>query len=185
MCTSDKIEAFDGRKLTPEQWEHRKRSILWRAQAARAQALRDVAGGILAMSLTIAVGGRDVVRNWWSAYAIRRERKAAIRELGALDDRTLKDIGLGRSEIESVIHDPERLAARNFATARYHKPAARSGENPHQPIQKSAVEEGGRRAGLRADLRTDLGRLDIRRPAQRANGYLAASAKVARKECAG
>src|SRR5215470_10528576 len=41
-------------------------------------------------------------------YAIRRARIAAIRELHALDDRTLSDIGVGRSEIEwLVVHGRE------------------------------------------------------------------------------
>src|SRR5262249_15212616 len=40
---------------------------------------------------------------WWRAHTIRRARIAAIRELHALDDRMLKDIGLSRSEIEWVV----------------------------------------------------------------------------------
>ena len=37
---------------------------------------------------------------WWLSYAIQRAHIAAIRELHALDDRTLSDIGVSRSEIE-------------------------------------------------------------------------------------
>ena len=41
--------------------------------------------------------------NWWRTYTIRRARIAAVRELHALDDRTLRDIGVSRSEIEWVV----------------------------------------------------------------------------------
>jgi uncharacterized protein YjiS (DUF1127 family) len=37
------------------------------------------------------------IRSWWSA------RKTRL-QLGALDDRHLKDIGLSRGEIETVAH---------------------------------------------------------------------------------
>ena len=40
---------------------------------------------------------------WWRAHTFRRARIAAIRELHALDDRTLRDIGVSRSEIEWVV----------------------------------------------------------------------------------
>ena len=47
----------------------------------------------------------------WRRYSIRRARQATIQVLRSLDDRALKDIGMRRSEIESVVHDDkaERL----------------------------------------------------------------------------
>jgi uncharacterized protein YjiS (DUF1127 family) len=43
-------------------------------------------------------------RRAWSRYWTRRAARATVAILHALDDRTLKDIGLDRSEIESVVH---------------------------------------------------------------------------------
>jgi uncharacterized protein YjiS (DUF1127 family) len=40
----------------------------------------------------------------WEAYRARRARRATVHALRNLDDATLRDIGLGRSEIESVVY---------------------------------------------------------------------------------
>jgi uncharacterized protein YjiS (DUF1127 family) len=45
------------------------------------------------------------LRGLWRAYWARRARRASILLLGSLDDRALADIGLARSEIESVVSD--------------------------------------------------------------------------------
>lgn len=48
-----------------------------------------------------------------TAFRKWRERKAAIAELHGMEDRQLRDMGIGRSEIESVVYwegrDPTRL----------------------------------------------------------------------------
>ncbi|MDP9137123.1 MAG: DUF1127 domain-containing protein [Pseudomonadota bacterium] len=39
----------------------------------------------------------------WAAYSAARQRQAAIADLHSLDDRSLRDIGLHRSEIEWAV----------------------------------------------------------------------------------
>ena len=45
-----------------------------------------------------------LLRSWWNAYWEHRSKRAAVVMLNALDDRNLRDIGLSRSEIESVVY---------------------------------------------------------------------------------
>jgi uncharacterized protein YjiS (DUF1127 family) len=57
---------------------------------------------------------RNAARQAWAAYWTWRAQHATATILHALDDRTLKDIGIDRSEIESVVHaaDEERKERR-------------------------------------------------------------------------
>lgn len=48
------------------------------------------------------------VQKLWLAYQARRAERATIQLLHSLDDRALKDIGIDRSEIESVAHNDDR-----------------------------------------------------------------------------
>jgi uncharacterized protein YjiS (DUF1127 family) len=103
--------AFYYNSLTPDEWVKARQRIIRRAEAARARALRDLAGAVLRPVQTLATAVAAVAGKWWRAYLRRRERNAAVRELRALDDRTLKDIGINRSEIEWVVdgEDATRL----------------------------------------------------------------------------
>jgi uncharacterized protein YjiS (DUF1127 family) len=141
MCRIDERTSWtESERLSPEEWDHLKRHVIELAQDARSQAFRDLAGGVLSRSQAAAQGALDAVCKRWRAYRLWRERRAAIRALGALDDRMLKDIGLGRSEIASAICDPERLAARALASARRPQRGARADTRGRpKPVTKPAA----------------------------------------------
>jgi uncharacterized protein YjiS (DUF1127 family) len=156
---SDEIEllTLDDRKLTPQQWEHFKR----RAQDARTQAMRDLSRGVLSSLRDAAAGGWDVIRacgHWgaeaaskgWRAYAARRVRRRAIRELNALDDRSLKDIGVNRSEILSVIYGREwtRTTERTNRAG----PLSASNKTEHEPLAQRS-DQATRPASDQAERR--------------------------------
>src|SRR5262245_2951647 len=102
MLANDE-NAFYYNGLPPDEWGRARQRIIGRAQAARARALRELARAVLRPVATLAAAVAATAGKWWRAYALRRERNAAVRELRALDDRTLKDIGINRSEIEWVV----------------------------------------------------------------------------------
>jgi uncharacterized protein YjiS (DUF1127 family) len=105
---------FEHRPLTPEQLDQLKRAAGRAAREHRARMLRGLGIAALASLRSAACGARAITRALghragavasagWSAYADWRERRAAVKELAALDDRTLRDLGLTRSEIEYVV----------------------------------------------------------------------------------
>jgi uncharacterized protein YjiS (DUF1127 family) len=116
MCAGNE-RAFVFNELTYEQWERRKRQIIRRAEVARAQALRGLVGAVLRGLRTAAWAVAATAGKWWRAYALRRERNAAVRELRALDDRALKDIGINRSEIEWVVDGEDATRLRDATIA--------------------------------------------------------------------
>lgn len=96
----------DNRRLTPEQWAELSHRVAREAHAARAQSLRTSLRALFGVLRRLGVPARLVAaaaREWWTAYGTWRERRRAVRALGALDDRSLKDMGLHRSEIESAV----------------------------------------------------------------------------------
>ena len=50
------------------------------------------------------MGLRKLVSNWSAAARARRERRIAISVLRGMNRQTLKDIGIDRSEITSIVH---------------------------------------------------------------------------------
>jgi len=132
------LAGLDPRRLSPEQQSELRQRLLRRAQAARGEVLRDIAYGVArtlgtalrelgSLLSALAKHAVEAGRHWWNVWKLRRQRRAAIRELQALDDHMLRDMGLGRSEIESVVGDVERLMMREFAPVRPFLRPARSG----------------------------------------------------------
>ena len=70
-----------------------------------------------------------VVGRWEDRIAARRRVRATVRALSALDDRTLHDLGLGRSEVLSAALDSELMGDDRTARQRgadVHRRRARS-----------------------------------------------------------
>ena len=68
-------------------------------------------------SLALSTGLRFVhyLRDLWRAYWAHRTRRASIVLLSSLDDHTLADIGLARSEIEAVVREKSRQRLHHYA----------------------------------------------------------------------
>lgn len=149
-------EEFHGQRLSPEGWERRRLHILREAREARARQLRALVRAIFSpVRMLAAAGGRlgrlsaagiaATAGRWSRDYATWRTRRQAIAELGALDDRALKDFGINRSEIESVVygrHAPE-VGEGKIAALLFHKPYDRRSTSrtpaAGQPLRKSAA----------------------------------------------
>src|SRR5262249_4899131 len=117
--------------LAPGEWDKARARIIRRAEAARAQALRDLAGVVLRPLRIAACGVPAAAGSWGRAHGLRRERNAGVRSLRGPDARTLKDIGSTRSETGWVVdgHDDPRLRDAPIAANRSRRrdPAAGTG----------------------------------------------------------
>src|SRR5262249_62314485 len=98
------------------------------AKGARPEPIGSPARGFGRAVGSVAGRGGDLARSfasraavmasrWASGYAAWRERRRAFRELAALDDRVLKDIGISRSEIESSVYRRDATRSRGAASA--------------------------------------------------------------------
>ncbi len=59
-------------------------------------------------------GTVQFAKGLWRAFWERRARKASVMLLSSLDNRTLDDIGLDRSEIESFVYDKSKERLRRY-----------------------------------------------------------------------
>jgi uncharacterized protein YjiS (DUF1127 family) len=147
---------FNYRKLTPEQWVELTGRVRREAHAARAQSLQTLCcAGLVALRSAGAAVRRLTGRlarlfaaracDWWAAHDAWLERRRAVRALGALDDRSLKDMGLHRSEIESVVfgRNSAVLTPRSAAPVSVHalqgKRKGEVGREPKQLVHCSAA----------------------------------------------
>ena len=154
MHTSDDFYflRFEHRPLSPEELGELKRfaelaareyrgRLVRRLGIATLAALRHTARGVGNVIRTLGNRAAAGARAGWSAYAAWRERRAAVKELAALDDRTLRDLGLTRSEIEYVVgrRDSARWSERPA-------PARQGGARAVTATKRSAAPSIGKRA---------------------------------------
>jgi uncharacterized protein YjiS (DUF1127 family) len=116
MCESDEFYflRFEHRPLTPAQWNLIEQDAIRRARRERVRTLRRLFGSIARALQAVAGTLLGKGAEWWSRYARWRQFRAAVRELSRLDDRALKDLGLHRSEIESVVYKTMNDSRQSF-----------------------------------------------------------------------
>jgi hemoglobin-like flavoprotein/uncharacterized protein YjiS (DUF1127 family) len=154
--------------LPPDEWERRRWQIIRDARAARDEMIRDLFGQILFPIRRVAEGGRDLartlavragatLRRWAGGYATWRQRREAIRELAGLDDRALKDFGISRSEIESVVYGrhAEPVTEGKLAARLFHMPYDR-GSTWVNPQSKRLVKESWRQVAPITDAAAEM-----------------------------
>jgi uncharacterized protein YjiS (DUF1127 family) len=113
------LESLDFRALSATEWTELRERLGRRAHAERAEAMRRAGAALWALPgrlveaaapriTSLAVRARLAARHGWRAYRAARRRRIALRQLQALDDRSLKDIGVRRSGIYAAVyrHDP-------------------------------------------------------------------------------
>lgn len=120
MLQNPTPEPVDGRRLSPGQWDSLKSDTIARAREARSQVLRDFLAWL-------AQRAGALVRQTSDAYSAWRNRRAAIRELQGLDNRMLRDMGIGRSEIEWLVAGGEEGPAAQSRAVAVRKPRAAQG----------------------------------------------------------
>lgn len=92
----------------------------------------------------------------WKRFLLRREQRQALAELNALSDGTLKDIGISRSEINSVVNAWQGAisAATTIPHTYISDPDPRRMRRARRPVRKaepgaqSALDELGYGAGI-------------------------------------
>jgi uncharacterized protein YjiS (DUF1127 family) len=68
---------------------------------------------------TAAQAASDFLKQWWKALWLYRARRGTVMILHSLDDHSLNDIGISRSEIESVVYGKPGERRVQFDGSRY------------------------------------------------------------------
>jgi uncharacterized protein YjiS (DUF1127 family) len=72
------------------------------------------------LGLAVGVGRKGRLQRVWRAYWEWQRRRATVRILSALDERTLRDIGINPSELTSYAYgDPDQRRRRCEASWRF------------------------------------------------------------------
>ena len=100
------LRTLDFRALTPADWSALKNRLIEQARQNRNAELRKaMAHAFAGPERLLGAISRAFIRSK-CAFLMSRRRKAAFLALSALDDRALRDIGLRRGEIFSVVYRP-------------------------------------------------------------------------------
>jgi len=94
------------RQLSPQQWSALRRDIVSRARDERSRLLRQMIASLLATAGTVwRVAGKshDAVRSATRRHLARQQRLRELRELSAMDDIGLRDIGISRLEVRAAL----------------------------------------------------------------------------------
>jgi uncharacterized protein YjiS (DUF1127 family) len=136
MCRNDTFHpsTADWRRLTPDEQRQVVERIIAQAHAARSRAIYDLLMRIPAAAVA-------AVTAVWRACAALIARDRAIRDLSGLDDRSLRDIGLNRSEIEAAVDGRGPLRGPEpFVRLERHKPT-RQWSRTMTPEQERLIKE--------------------------------------------
>jgi uncharacterized protein YjiS (DUF1127 family) len=110
MSSDEDVEAsiLRYRELNSTERDILRRRLIARARRARENLMQDLWRQFLAaLWQGVAVGWRScagLLARRQASLAARYRERLAIARLQALDDRTLMDIGIRRSEIEAIVH---------------------------------------------------------------------------------
>jgi uncharacterized protein YjiS (DUF1127 family) len=58
--------------------------------------------------------GTNTPKRLWAAYAEYRRKRRALAQLRSVDPRMLKDLGIDRSELESIVFNNTRDRRRSY-----------------------------------------------------------------------
>jgi uncharacterized protein YjiS (DUF1127 family) len=96
---------------------HQARARILRSRMRRA-VMKKSAIALLHLLRSSAMTVATALRTAYAGIVCARRRRASIRALQALDDRTLKDIGLHRSQITSAVYEVPADASRSTGDPR-------------------------------------------------------------------
>jgi uncharacterized protein YjiS (DUF1127 family) len=97
------IDAYEVRHLSPAQWTALRQGLMRRARDERSRVLRGMVAGLLAAARRAAGTLVKAVRTAVQRHLARQRRLNELRELSAMDDLGLRDIGISRLEVRAAL----------------------------------------------------------------------------------
>jgi uncharacterized protein YjiS (DUF1127 family) len=109
------LDAFEAHHLSPEEWIALRQRIVRRAREERSRILHQMIAstpGTAGAAWRAAGDVVEAVRRAMRRHLARQKRLKELRELSAMDDIGLKDIGISRLEIRSALRSNAGLLRR-------------------------------------------------------------------------